>query len=433
MSASIQYFLVAQDKNTNHFEVVKFYPEDYLFSNAKQLEQIDLFTSYFADEEDLVKYLYEKKRVSSCNMNLSIAFVKSRGLKFYEVLYQQSNNSDYSYLLNIAESFLGHSDNPYYRKAQTIIKNFCKKIERDDFLYDMVTSDMTNIYGRFLDYFKTKGRYDGISGLMQQDGEWYCRSYVLLRNILDTEICYQNLMKMPGDFLDNVVSNHKKIERKRLKGKTELLDQLLDQVYPNVVPGQISLFDFGRNSSIVTSVAPNGSIDKVELEKIKANCLKSVKTKKHKRAILPDYSMLDDIMKQNYIFDTLEKIPQGAFYLSKDEKAEFNFNIFSYPVEEENRSALQHFLDSTTQLHFYLYALFSNRWKEAKENGEFYRSELSDDLYYERKKLKKRFSKSKNALNRAYGWCVVYRDCVLKNFDYEIKNGEDFGKVYQKH
>ena len=433
MSSAYRYFLVAQNKGNHHFEVVKFYPEDDIYSHREKLEQLDLFTTMFPNEEELLKYLYSKKRISSTNMDLSIAVLKNRGLSFYHVLYHQDNR-DLPYLREIAEVFLGISHKPYYKKAEVIVSNFCNQMIKNDHLYDMTTGNMSHIYGEFLEFFMVKGRFDGFSELKNYKGGWFFRSYSLLRNIIEAEERTLSIEKMDGLFIQNALDSYKMDERRKLKGKQGLYNKLCDYKDKNILPGQLSLF--GLDGSLHYSLDKDvvkGEIQSICLSDVKAKFLISNKNVKKSSSIVRGSFDLDNNMKKNYIIDTLKYYASPKTFCSdKDNKKMVSDNVFSYPMDWETRHLLRTLLHQNMMKYM---ELFVNSWilyDEANQDGIVIRSECFKDVYYYKSKIDNRL-KNQAELDKTFAWCSVYRDCVMKEESYKaLESGDSSEKVFKK-
>ena len=160
---NIQYFLIAQENEHQDFSIVPIGLSDYSDKHGYEslksgkLEKIDLFTTRFSSEEQLIDFLYNDNRIYSKDVKLYIAFQpkKNGNLKFYEVLYNYNNNSDITDLRNIASSNLGIGGDKAYQRAESILRRFYSLADRSDQFYNMLIANMTNIYGKFLEYFKT--------------------------------------------------------------------------------------------------------------------------------------------------------------------------------------------------------------------------------------------------------------------------------------
>ena len=83
MGKSNTYYLVARDRKTNNFDVVKF---------DGKLETIDLYTTQFKDSKALGAKLFEAGEIGSFNVDLYIVIPKKDFVFTNEVLYEDSSD-----------------------------------------------------------------------------------------------------------------------------------------------------------------------------------------------------------------------------------------------------------------------------------------------------------------------------------------------------
>lgn len=413
---NIQYFLVGQNKFNYQFQIVEFYPEDYLYDTHRKLEQLDLFSSCFQNEKELVQFLCEKGRLPQGDYDLSIAFLKDKDVKFYNLIYNDIYNRHLSGLRESAQISLQDTKKSI-KQGKEIVKDFFEKVKTDDKLYSMLVSNTTNIYGKFLDYFKTKGRFENFSDLQNMDGAWFLRSYTLLRNIVDVESHYERLVKSSTDFYRAMIEEKRVDDRKKLKGKNLLRKELLEKVDPKVLPGQLSLFDFNMESGqySFSRKSPTGIIFKNDIQEPK-QVIPVGKTKR-KRIVIPDYSEVSNSEKVRVVFSTLKSISKNPFKIGQYNNVEFNPNCFSFPIPLEQREKLEKYMDRRTQKNCYHYIRYNNMINEENQKGFSVCYELYEDKDAEASSLRRKF-KNPITLNRAYAWCLVFNECLAMKQEY---------------
>ena len=413
---NIQYFLVGQNKFNHQFQIIEFYPEDYLYDTHRKLEQLDLFSSSFQTEEELVQFLYDKGRLPNCDYHMSIAFLKDRDVKFYNPIYNDGHNKHLSELRESAQESLQDTKKSI-KHGKKIIKDFFEKVKTEDKLYSMIVSNTTNIYGKFLDYFKTKGKFENFSDLQSMDGAWFLRSYTLLRNIVDVESHYERLSKSSSDFYRAMIEEKQVDDRRKLKGKNILRKEILEKVDPLVLPGQLSLFDFNMDSGqySFSRKSPTGVILKNDIKEPKQ--IIPVGITKKKKTTIPDYSEISDSKKRAAIFSTLRSITKNPFRIGEYNNVEFNPNCFPFPISSEQQEKLEKYMDRRTQKNCYYYIRYNSMIEEENKKGFSVCYELYEDRDAEARSLRTKF-KNPTTLNKAYAWCVVFNECLVQQQEY---------------
>lgn len=413
---NIQYFLVGQHKFDYQFRIIEFFPEDYFYDTYRKLEQLDLFTSCFQNEEELVQFLYDKDRLPNGNYNMSIAFLKDRNVKFYNPIYNDGYNSHLRELRESAQESLQDTQKSI-KQGKKIIKDFFESVTMEDNLYSMIVSNTTNIYGKFLEYFKTKGRFETFSDLQGMDGAWFLRSYTLLRNIVDAESRYKRLSKSPDDFYRVMIEEKQADDRKKLKGQNLLRKEILDKLNPLVFPGQLSLFDFNMDSGqySFSKKSPTGFILESDIKEPKL--IVPVGTTRRKKLIIPDYPEISVPEKRSTVFSTLRLITKNPFIIGPYNNVEFNPDCFSFPISSEQQEKLEKYMDRKTQRNCYHYISYNILIHEENSKGFSICNELYMDRDAEAKGLKLKF-KNSVTLNRAYAWCLAFRECLLQQQEY---------------
>lgn len=413
---NIQYFLVAQENEHQDFSIIPIYTNDYSdkdgyeMSRSGKLEKIDLFTTRFGSEDHLINYLHEAGRISNKDVKLYIVFQpkKNSDLKFYEVLYNHNNNSDIVDLRNIAAFSLGiGGDKPYYR-AENILRRFYALADQSNQFYNMLASNMTNIYGKFLDYFKTKHRYDGVEELRKFEGGWAFRSYILLRNLVEAQERYKNLMTMRGNVFENASSVIRANERRRLKVKEELLLQL----DPEYDPNQLSLFDYAKmlDQEEQKASEPLAAVEEPTIVEEKTHSSK-IKKPVFRTEDIPTYSEVPWAEKRRFAMSILTHLPRGTFKETDGgKKVEFNPEIFSIPIDDYHQMCFNRYLNKTMKRRVSSLSFTRALIDEEHRKGNYYTRQSESELYIGEKNLNSYFYNHDDALNRAYAWCRLYTE-----------------------
>ena len=143
-----------------------------------RLESIDLYTTGFESSEDLLKKIYLNNNIDDINYDLFICNENRNGLFFQEPLYK--NRSE---IRDVAKSSLDNKTN--YMINDSIIDNFCFRMRNDLSFYSSVMYKKTNLYDKFVNYFKER-RFKYTNDVKYVDGGWARDSYYVLRNILSS-------------------------------------------------------------------------------------------------------------------------------------------------------------------------------------------------------------------------------------------------------
>lgn len=207
------YYLVGRDKVTNKYDVVYF---------DGKLESIDLYTTDYKNESELAEKLYADGKIKSKDVDLYIVSPKNDSIATNEVLYSRNR-----YVKNIARDSINKNlgfDNNY---VNSVIYEFCTKMENNSKYYNMVVYGNTDIYPKFTEYFIGR-RYQSTYDVKYRDGGWATKSYLLLRNILES---YDRFDNPREDYLEQ---------------RTLLEKSLLQRLDKNSSADQLFLFDIPK-------------------------------------------------------------------------------------------------------------------------------------------------------------------------------------------
>ena len=110
------YRLVARNKDTNEITQIRIQP---LNSNEQRfnvnISSIDNLTTYFTNEQQLIKRLYDNKYINFLNADLYIEYKFNGKPNFVEVIYK--NNSFFRNFIKESESKISETD--------PLFKNIC--------------------------------------------------------------------------------------------------------------------------------------------------------------------------------------------------------------------------------------------------------------------------------------------------------------------
>ena len=153
-----KYYLVAKSKNSEDFEIIKF-RENEIYSNGNDvlercfnLEKIDLFTSRFHTEEKLIQYLKENGRIKTDDVDLFVVSRNGNKIKFLSCIYYFGNRVEL--LRNIMIDSDKSKLNEDSKLASSLLDDFITNIYERDKYYTLVTYGYTDIYKKFVDYFR---------------------------------------------------------------------------------------------------------------------------------------------------------------------------------------------------------------------------------------------------------------------------------------
>lgn len=215
MGKALQFGLVARNRKTNEFEIVKI--------NGKRLlpqEDIDLFTIQFDNPEELSKAINKDG-----DIDYYLAAVQKRNqkttIKTNEVVYSNCSN-----LLKIANDSKEKRIQNSEDDIMALLNLFCRQMSYNYNYYKLVMDGRTDIYDKLarLFYFS---RYHTSQELKRQEGSWLIRSYNLARNILES-----------------ITNEHaKNIELSDQAYRRINEDRVLEQVDPSYNEDQLTVFD----------------------------------------------------------------------------------------------------------------------------------------------------------------------------------------------
>ena len=149
-----KYYLIAKDKNSDKFEIVKirgneiYSDKSDMLERCFNLENIDLFTSRFNSEESLINYLKSNGRINLDNCDIFIASRNGNNIKFLNCIYNFSNRVD------LLRTIMIQSDqgrlNSNSKTSGSLLDDFINSIFKNKKYYDFVVYGFTDIYKKFV-------------------------------------------------------------------------------------------------------------------------------------------------------------------------------------------------------------------------------------------------------------------------------------------
>lgn len=231
------YFLVARNRDTNTFKILEVYKK-----RGSNLETIDYATSRYTSNE-LLNLLFEKEKIDSLNTDLFIAYKgNKKEMKYLEIITNDKEDRIQDLrqvIVNSSNKKLSDSD-----EAKRIVDKFCQKMEYNNEFYNFIMNENTNLYNKFIKYFKktnnplldedstihNKPKYS----VKYRDGAWVINSYNLIRNIIEAFNRFDKFNEKENiDYLNENVP-YRKLLNNRLIIET-------DYEYIN---GQMNIFDY---------------------------------------------------------------------------------------------------------------------------------------------------------------------------------------------
>lgn len=344
MGKANSYYLVAREKDTSRFDII---------DCGSTLEEIDLYTIDFKDEEEIINKLLSENKINSNNIDLFIAcprkidaknYIRTLNLLFYNnrgigVIAKQSINKELP-----------------SQEADELINKFCYKMETNSEFFNMVSYGKTKLYSKFTDYFVNK-RFQKTYDIKYQDGGWVRKSYPLLRNICDTfNIFNKKLNTNRYDEINNDVY------------RSLMEDKMLEKLNTDYKEKQFSLFDMENFTS------DNATDEDKVIE----------------------------------IMTTFDNLGSGIIGL-KDNKISVITDKMD-KVGEEEKDSLETLLDSRLITALYYFLSHKNGYLEQFKKNEFH--DFYETLVREDYKEIVSLLKNKEVFENASKWVKIYNKCL---------------------
>lgn len=334
-----KYYLIARDRVSNDFQILSF--------NGKRgctLEEIDIFTTGFQNEEELSDY-FQKNGVGYENIDFFIASQnKSKGktyLKKQELLY--SNNIG---IRGIATNSYNKEIEKSGEAIDLILDEFAERVRRNPVLFDQVITGKTNVYDKYCKYFAFS-RYQPAGSIKYRDGAWARTSYPLVRNVLEA-----------------MSRKNRKYARMSDDMYRGLLDkQLIRATDPKFDENQLSIFDQ------FPEVIPGDDLD-------------------------------DKIVE---VMTTIERLPRDVFVIQND-RTYFNQKLFS-SYDEGDLEKFETYLPEQLRLTIQLFAIHRDYLEsEPQQFGDAYQLPIRNG----QRTMIQIFQNYPDVLEKTYLWCQLY-------------------------
>lgn len=234
-----RYYLVSRDRETNVVKPIAISSNDIISdgnmisSNENDLCDIDLFTSKFTSKGALVLSLYHSGIIDNYDSDIYIISRNGDNINILDCIY--GNDYFSSEIRKIAlKKRVREFDND---SINFIFKDFSMRMYNDDNFYSFVISGYSNIYQKFIDYFKECRNLSDMYNCRLRDGAWAFGSYHLIRNIVDA---YSKYSKYRYGFRG---VHYEMNERKNVNND---ISSFTNKDY---VDGQVSLFDMTEDTT----------------------------------------------------------------------------------------------------------------------------------------------------------------------------------------
>ncbi len=215
-----RYFLIARDRATNRYQIISTSP-----FYGSSLEEIDLFTTDFADEKELTKYLKGRDYPLGDSTDFYIVTqVKKLGttyLRKWEVLYADSRE-----VQNIADCSVHQKIAKSGEQIEKLYNRFFAMLERRPAFFNFVTYGDVSLYKNFTDKLPAYRMVPAYS-LKYGETNWITKSYILIRNVYETISRFE-------------LQKNYSSER---EARTVLDPELLRVTHKNFDPDQFSFFE----------------------------------------------------------------------------------------------------------------------------------------------------------------------------------------------
>ncbi len=225
------FFLIARDKQLNTFKVIslkeKWYLGKYGGNQMKRkvsLEAIDLVTTRFKSEEEMINHMYNNEYLDNKDVDLFIAKKIKRNnreyIKTHELIFNPDEKERISDLRKIAWGFLGGHKSDVRDLVDRVFNKLISKANSVEDFRNILACELTNVPKRLTDNF-WKGTQS--YSLKYQNLDSF-QNYSAIRSIVEALNRYDYLLELGGNpFVRNIeylnlnASYRKKIEPSLLK------------------------------------------------------------------------------------------------------------------------------------------------------------------------------------------------------------------------
>lgn len=226
MGKKKEYFLIARNKNSNEYQIIK-------INNKRRLslEEIDEFTLNFDNGIRMNDYLMKAKVLDSSGYDFYIANQTNNKMQYLEVVYC-SRETRTELLQNVIRASKKKELTKDNESAKSILDSFSIKVFEDRMFNQYIINGKSKLPKKFVDYFV--GNQSVNYNAKYRNGAWPITSYSLLRNIIVEMNRYDSNDKL--FIYSDKSSRDNELKRRQLDSK------LLLETADDYIEGQMDLF-----------------------------------------------------------------------------------------------------------------------------------------------------------------------------------------------
>lgn len=404
-----KYFLVARDKDTNEFSIIKLKDKWYdasgkgEFYRANDLAAIDVVTTKFSSADEMIDKMYQNGYIDSSNVDLFIATGVKRNGKFYvkyhEVIYDNSDVERIDNFKKVSRGFLNGTENE--QEINLVFYKLCTKYFFDKEFASYINSGFTSIPKGVVEYLRS-AQSDKPAYSLRYDAAWIMKSYPFIRSIVETFNRYdlfvdkKNKIDANVEYINTTAVNRKKIEK-----------SLMKQMDPNFLEGQLTLFEESNQDED----KKNTSIVSLEEKKLR---------------VRRNENFVSTNTKRSYVMNTFYELSLDIFKFNGAD-VKINGEMFGEYSTGDDIIKLESLLTGNLLKQMYRYVLHNTKYKHAYKNN-LDTLELEREIRSDTKALRKSFE-NETKLDKAYNWCVTFNECMSYSEEEKVKlfekrNGE---------
>lgn len=259
-----RYFLMSRDKDSNEVVRVPFCLDEIINNGDKRINSenmlcdIDLFTTRFHDKSELIVYLYKKGIISSYDSDIFIVSRNGDNINTMECVYGDD------YFGKELRSIAFRKRNKEYDNLSIslVFDDFARRMYSNDKFYSFVTYGFSDIYPKFVDYFKASRNISDMLNSKLRDGAWAPNSYHLIRNIVES---YKEYKNSNATAFEIFVQGKKQLD----KARKDVLSDIMILTDKDYIEEQVSLFESKKGVDELEYVLSN--LDKLRVEAFTEN------------------------------------------------------------------------------------------------------------------------------------------------------------------
>lgn len=324
------------------------------------LYEIDLFTSKFKNEEDLINYIYgdnkkvEVKDVDVYAVSINGDMIDIQGSLFASTKKEENNdlfkrNPTYGSILGSYRDFIyarakGKDKEKYKYIVDSILSDFSYVMSRNEDFYNFIMSCDNRIDRNYLDYYKGGFKnYDMRTPIKDRDGGWAKEYDLLLRQIVEAFQMYEDKSRRNGEKLAN--------ERNSVGGETyyEHYDSF-SRYYNQFIVGYDDIMMIDDTAELMANMDPNmfvfeNNVPKIDLSRYdfydKIDCSKVNKIDPTVMKIIYSYAVYmtfynnGDRDYDNFLVDLFDRL-LNVLRVNPDIAKDFGDFLIAFNNELEN-------------------------------------------------------------------------------------------------